>query len=220
MTRKIIGSLNISPQSAEPSSPNEGDLFYDSDDSLLKINDGSNFLKVVNLDSSDRLPAVDGSQLTNLPSGGGGTGIAEVYTGADFDVRYSGTGTDSLANTHTLQITAGNLTGDYVKIEVTAHLDGVWGSSATVTGDLQIQTAEISGGFTTRFDDNYFKSDTTFSGLGGNQEFANTIVYLHELTAGEKANGIDIKFNTTAVAAGTGGKVIGITNIQTVLYTL
>jgi trimeric autotransporter adhesin len=34
---------------------------------------GTTALKVVQLDASGKLPAVDGSQLTNLPSGGGGT---------------------------------------------------------------------------------------------------------------------------------------------------
>ena len=34
---------------------------------------GTTALKVVQLDASAKLPAVDGSQLTNLPSGGGGT---------------------------------------------------------------------------------------------------------------------------------------------------
>ena len=45
---------------------------------LLDVGTGAN--NVVQLDGSARLPAVDGSQLTNLPSGGGGVTDTECFT--------------------------------------------------------------------------------------------------------------------------------------------
>lgn len=42
------------------------------------LNAGTGANNVVQLDGSGRLPAIDGSQLTNLPSGGGGGGVTNV----------------------------------------------------------------------------------------------------------------------------------------------
>ena len=60
--------------------------------STLNVDVGTTASKIVQLDGSARLPAVDGSQLTNLPSGGGSR--PNVYTqSASFTVG-DGTGTD------------------------------------------------------------------------------------------------------------------------------
>jgi len=76
---------------------------------------GTSASNVVQLDGSARLPAVDGSQLTNLPSGGGFTYSAvSTATTAQADYHYSVTGTTTI----TLPAASGVTAGKQVRVKV------------------------------------------------------------------------------------------------------
>jgi hypothetical protein len=92
-----------------------------------RIDTGTGANKIVKLDGSGRLPAIDGSQLINLPSGGGG--------GAPIAVQYEGTPLTS-------QVTGFNFTGAGV---------GVTNSGSLVTinipgggGDIDDQLIQLA----------------------------------------------------------------------------
>jgi hypothetical protein len=95
---------------------------------------GTSASNVVQLDGSARLPAVDGSQLTNLPSGGGFTysAITADPAPAVKDTHYSCTGTFTI----TLPAVSGTTAGDQIRVKNigtgTVTIDGA--SSETVDG--------------------------------------------------------------------------------------
>jgi len=70
--RKIKGSIKLEPQTT-PGSPETGQVYYDSGSNVLFVRDATGFRQLISLDSASKLPAVDGSQLTNIPAGASST---------------------------------------------------------------------------------------------------------------------------------------------------
>lgn len=65
MTHKILGSIVLTPAGA-PASPTNGQIYVDNSTNYLYVYDGSGWRRIINLDSTGKLPVADGSQLTNL----------------------------------------------------------------------------------------------------------------------------------------------------------
>ncbi len=87
MVRKIKGSLKLEPQSAEPTNPEAGQLFYDSDDNYLKVYDGTGFRRVINLaditEAQGQILYYDGSQWNALDPGTSGQFLKTQGAGAN-----------------------------------------------------------------------------------------------------------------------------------------
>lgn len=91
----------------------------------LNVNVGTTSNKIVQLDSSARLPAVDGSQLINLPSGGGGSGdITSVTAG-------TGLTGGGITGAVTLNVDVGTTASKIVQLTGAAKLPAVDASLLT-----------------------------------------------------------------------------------------
>ena len=75
--RKIKGSIKLEPQTT-PGSPETGQVYYDSGSNVLFVRDATGFRRLISLDSASKLPAVDGSQLTNIPTSASSTEAIHV----------------------------------------------------------------------------------------------------------------------------------------------
>lgn len=140
-----------------------------------------------------------------------------VYTGTDFNSTNDGSASADVTANHTIQISAADLdnaTYLYVYNTFYAQADSAGaGDSGSVT--LQIERNETGASswsdvmaVTTLSD-----CDATVTIIGGRMT---TLIHIITLTAGEKTNGIDVKFTShslSAVSAGAGTK--SFTNRQT-----
>ena len=116
------------------------------------LNVGTSASQVVQLDGSAKLPAVDGSQLTNLPSGGGGYTYSAVSTAttAVANYHYSVTGTTTItlpaaSSNANSQIRVKNMGANTVTIAITGGdtIDGQ--SSASMPTQYQSLTFMSNG---------------------------------------------------------------------------
>ena len=148
--------------------------------------------------------------------------VQVVYTGSGFDVSQTATGTDS--DDHELDaISAANLANaTYLKISILADVY-VWNTAtdeknAKVT--LQLQTKQTGGAYGDTLASFTWRGTTSkeTNASAEQQEERKFITYYHTLTAGEKANGVQVKILATAVQ-GEGTHQSSLTNVQTVLET-
>jgi hypothetical protein len=105
--------------------------------STLNVDVGTTASKIVQLDGSARLPAVDGSQLTNLPTApvdsvNGATGVVNLYAD-DATLNLAGTGlvTSGAGATSTLNVDVGTTASKIVQLDGSARLPAVDGSQLT-----------------------------------------------------------------------------------------
>ncbi len=105
--------------------------------STLNVDVGTAANKIVQLDGSAKLPAVDGSQLTNLPSAlvssvNGATGAVNIYAD-DSTLNIDGTALvlTGTGATSTLNVDVGTAANKIVQLDGTAKLPAVDGSQLT-----------------------------------------------------------------------------------------
>ncbi len=105
--------------------------------SALNVDAGTGANQIVQLDGSSRLPAVDGSQLTNLPAApvssvNGATGAVNLYAD-DATLNLAGTGivTSGTGATSTLNVDVGTTASKVVQLDGSARLPAVDGSQLT-----------------------------------------------------------------------------------------
>ena len=146
--------------------------------------------------------------------------IKAIYTGSGFDTNASG-GSDDEASYEFPAISSDDLKGsDYLIITITgqSYLNEVaYGGGET---KVKIQTKEIGGSYSDSMPYKTIFKEHTGSSVSATITTTNSIVWIHTLTAGEKANGVQVKIfsYTTSVANGEGGYTNGsFTNKQTVL---
>ena len=113
---------------------------------------GTGASQVVQLDGSARLPAVDGSQLTNLPSAGGmvypGAGIA-VSTGSSWDTSKTAPTGDIVGTTDTQTLNAKTLVKPALDGTITEDVYTLSGTSVALEPDNgSVQTHTLSGSTT------------------------------------------------------------------------
>jgi len=84
--QKQLNDLNITGVT----DGDKGDVAVSNSGTTWTVETGTTANSIVRLDSAAKLPAIDGSQLTNLPTGGGGTGVTDGDKG-DITVSNSGT---------------------------------------------------------------------------------------------------------------------------------
>ena len=105
--------------------------------STLDVDSGTTANKIVKLDGSARLPAVDGSQLTNLPSApvtsvNGATGAVNLYADdATLNLAGDGIVVSGTGATSTLDVDSGTTANKIVKLDGSARLPAVDGSQLT-----------------------------------------------------------------------------------------
>jgi len=105
--------------------------------STLDVDSGTTAGKIVKLDGSARLPAVDGSQLTNLPSApvtsvNGATGAVNLYADdATLNLAGDGIVVSGTGATSTLDVDSGTTANKIVKLDGSARLPAVDGSQLT-----------------------------------------------------------------------------------------
>jgi hypothetical protein len=112
--------------------------------STLNADVGTGANQIVQLDGSSRLPAVDGSQLTNLPSApvtsvNGATGAVNIYAD-DTTLNIDGTGLtlSGTGATSTLNVDVGTGANQIVQLDGSSRLPAVDGSQLTnLPGDQQ-----------------------------------------------------------------------------------
>jgi len=105
--------------------------------STLDVDSGTTANKIVKLDGSARLPAVDGSQLTNLPAApvtsvNGATGVVNIYAD-DSTLNIDGTGLvlSGTGATSTLNADVGTGANQIVQLDGSSRLPAVDGSQLT-----------------------------------------------------------------------------------------
>ena len=132
--------------------------------STLNVDVGTAANKIVQLDGSAKLPAVDGSQLTNLPSAlvssvNGATGAVNIYAD-DSTLNIDGTALvlTGTGATSTLNVDVGTAANKIVQLDGTAKLPAVDGSQLTnlpsalvtsvntATGAVVLDTDDIAEG--------------------------------------------------------------------------
>jgi hypothetical protein len=134
----------------------------------------------------------------------------QVYTSTAFNSSRSTTA-GSTAAAHVLSVGAGNI-ATFVRICVTG-LSYVDDGNDTNSVYLKIETAESGGAYTERF------SQTLLSVSVGVLQQVSTVEFYYVPTAGEIANGLDVRLTSTSTIGGGGGGDAQFTNIQTVIWS-
>jgi len=138
---------------------------------------------------------------------------AQTYTATGFDSDSSGTAT---AN-HTLTSSTG-LNYSKLIVEVTFKASAsVQQTYSTASAKLRIETSEASAASWTDLLPTTTVTEGQEDNDGDKSSTCCTIKLVHTLAAGEKTNGLDIKFTSTC-ADGGGASVATFNNIQTNLY--
>ncbi len=161
--------------------------------------------------STTQLKLIKNTFLTKNPN----SNIKEIYTDVGFNSAHSssaGTGTDEQSHELTA-ITSSNILGkSFVKITITGQGYVASGNQTRVL--IKSQIKEIGGSYSDITDYLYFLR-TTSDGL---TTVANSVVVIHQLTTGEKANGFQIQcFSSSYGGTGTASSF---TNKQTILELL
>lgn len=145
--------------------------------------------------------------------------VQQVYTGTGFNVS-SSNNTDT-QSTELTAITAANIAGaTYLKISILGVCQMLGTNDATnSTLAFQIQTKETGGSYGDSLASTIFYRYE--QGVAGSDSLSIQLVDLvwyHILTAGEKANGIQVKLFASGVSGTTCTSVF--TNKQTILQTI
>ena len=132
--------------------------------STLDVDSGTTAGKIVKLDGSARLPAVDGSQLTNLPSApvtsvNGATGAVNIYAD-DTTLNIDGTGLvlSGTGATSTLNADVGTGANQIVQLDASSRLPAVDGSQLTNLPSAPVASVNGATGAV-----NIYADDTTLN---------------------------------------------------------
>lgn len=152
---------------------------------------------------------------------------AMINSKADIFQIYSSTGYNTSATNTTSEnsyelsaITSENLSNkNYVIISIT----GLWESSSRNTGEatnsIKIQTKEGGGSYGDSLSYTIVaKGSNGGTPVSRNNYQSKTFNWIHTLTAGEKANGVQVKVFSKSYSTSSGNDA-SFTNIQTVVYT-
>jgi hypothetical protein len=132
--------------------------------STLDVDSGTTAGKIVKLDGSARLPAVDGSQLTNLPSApvtsvNGATGAVNLYADdATLNLAGDGIVVSGTGATSTLDVDSGTTANKIVKLDGSARLPAVDGSQLTNLPSAPVTSVNGATGAV-----NIYADDTTLN---------------------------------------------------------
>jgi len=132
--------------------------------STLDVDSGTTANKIVKLDGSARLPAVDGSQLTNLPSApvtsvNGATGAVSLYAdNATLNLAGDGIVVSGTGATSTLDVDSGTTANKIVKLDGSARLPAVDGSQLTNLPSAPVTSVNGATGAV-----NIYADDTTLN---------------------------------------------------------
>jgi len=132
--------------------------------STLDVDSGTTANKIVKLDGSARLPAVDGSQLTNLPSApvtsvNGATGAVNLYADdATLNLAGDGIVVSGTGATSTLDVDSGTTANKIVKLDGSARLPAVDGSQLTNLPSAPVTSVNGATGAV-----NIYADDTTLN---------------------------------------------------------
>ena len=111
----------------------------------LSVDVGTTANKIVQLDATAKLPAVDGSQLTNLPGGGGSGTVTSIIAGTGL----SG-GTITTTGTVAIDATVATLTGTQTLTNKTLTSVVLGGTTTSASGNIVLDPAthllEVKGG--------------------------------------------------------------------------
>jgi len=135
--------------------------------STLNVDSGTTANKIVKLDGSARLPAVDGSQLTNLPSApvtsvNGATGAVNLYAdNATLNLAGDGIVVSGTGATSTLDVDSGTTANKIVKLDGSARLPAVDGSQLTNLPSAPVTSVNGATGAV-----NLYADDTTLNLAG------------------------------------------------------
>lgn len=139
-----------------------------------------------------------------------------IYEGTGFNSSQSGTGTDT--QNHTITLTAAELKGCTILfVVINGNSDATANAASGVAyNDILIERDEASAGsFETVKGFNLSYADCANDGEQGHCRTGGCLAFVPiTLTAGELANGLDIKITTTSVC-GTAGDTATITNSAT-----
>jgi uncharacterized metal-binding protein len=132
--------------------------------STLDVDSGTTANKIVQLDGSARLPAVDGSQLTNLPAApvtsvNGATGVVNIYAD-DSTLNIDGTGLvlSGTGATSTLNADVGTGANQIVQLDASSRLPAVDGSQLTNLPSAPVTSVNGATGAV-----NIYADDTTLN---------------------------------------------------------
>lgn len=145
--------------------------------------------------------------------------IKEIYTGTGFDVSIAGAGgTDSDDHELTAINAADLANADYLIIKVLCSVSAVSDNTASnANATLQFQTKEVGGAYAdTMTTKTVWRADSTGSGVNTRISGLQTVEWVHTLTAGEKANGVQVKILAVASATNAGDSC-DLSNGQTVI---
>jgi len=156
----------------------------------------------------------DGSQLTNLPHFGSPlliyTNKYGYNTSGQFDYYYE-----------LSPITANQLTGNYLKIELTAYSHVHLKENSAGGTDLEIKTKQIGGTYAVSMPMQHFMYNkplaSTFATDYENLGQMNSATWYHQLTAQEKASGVQIQIHIYLYCPTSGSQNVSFENVQTVV---
>jgi hypothetical protein len=156
----------------------------------------------------------DGSQLTNLPHFGS---PIQIYTN-----KYGYNSTSSHDYYYELSpISANQLTGNYLKIELTAYSNVHLKENNEGGTDLEIKTKRIGGTYTVSMPMQHFLYNkplsSTFATDYENLGQTNSITWYHQLTAQEKAAGVQIQIHVYLYCPSSGSQSVSFENVQTIV---
>ena len=156
----------------------------------------------------------DGSQLTNLPHFGSPlliyTNKYGYNTSGTYDYYYELT-----------PIPASDLTGNYLKIEMTAYSKVHLKENSLGGTDLEIRTKHIGGAYAVSMPQQHFLYNkplaSTFATDYENLGEMNSVTWYHQLTAQEKETGVQVQLHVYLYCPTTGSQNVSFENVQTIV---
>jgi len=140
--------------------------------------------------------------------------IKEIYTGSDYDTSQAAAGTDEQSYEMTA-ISSSDLTDvNYLKITMVGNARTIsQGTSTDSEVELKIQTKETGGAYSDVLSYQHVCYTYKYASSDQDRCVAN-VTYLHELTAGEKTNGVQVKVFSKSSSADANNSAL-YTNINT-----
>ena len=130
-------------------------------------------------------------------------GIREFYTGSDFDTSVSGSAPQTDEASYELTAIAASVLTNATYLKITIHYNyrSAFGTNETGHADLKAQIKEIGGSYSDIGEGYGSDSDTRTKTWSENTTSTgrSTWVIYHTLTAGEKANGFQVKLFSNCV---------------------
>lgn len=145
--------------------------------------------------------------------------INTIYTGTGFDLSVSGALQDTSNSYEFTSLSSSDLEkSDYLIIDLLIRTKTTGDDLTTSTCYLTLETKEIGGSYS----DSFPETAISTSQSGGSSKTITTDIirnftWVHELTAGEKANGIQVKVTTRGVTGNDTSNQVIVTNKQSVL---